>query len=151
MAERCCRKRGVKFSAVFVTVRFWIVICVFGKKAESNFAFSAKARSYTNRCRRKCGVKLCAFGSIQRIQRRSEIMRFKWNGAFSTITQYLRKSSSVLGLNTYLNKIFLILGLGLVYYWMMPKNCEKRTIKSRACVPLKMFFQILHGEQQASP
>jgi hypothetical protein len=76
MAERCRRKRGVKFSAVFVTVRFQIVLSVFGEKAESNFAFSAKARSLTNRCRRKCGVKLCAFGSIQRIQRRSKIMRF---------------------------------------------------------------------------
>jgi hypothetical protein len=70
------RKRGVKFSAVFITVRFRIVLSVFGEKAESNFAFSAKPRSSTIRCRRKCGVKLCAFGSIQRIQRRSEIMRF---------------------------------------------------------------------------
>jgi hypothetical protein len=45
MAERCCRKRGVKSSAVFVTVRFRIVWSVLGEKAESNFAFSAKARS----------------------------------------------------------------------------------------------------------
>jgi hypothetical protein len=77
MAERCCRKRGVKFSAVFATVRFRIVLSVFGENAESNFEFSAKARSQTNRGRRKCGVKLCAFGNIQRIQRRSEIMRFR--------------------------------------------------------------------------
>ncbi len=35
-----------------------------------------------------------------------------------------------------LNKIFKILGLSLVFYWMMPKKCEKRTIKSRAFVPL---------------
>jgi hypothetical protein len=45
MAERCCRERGVKFSVVFVTVRFQIVLSVFGEEAESNFRFSAKARS----------------------------------------------------------------------------------------------------------
>jgi hypothetical protein len=45
MAERCCRKCGVKFSAVFVTVHFWIVLSVFGEKVESNIAFLAKARS----------------------------------------------------------------------------------------------------------
>jgi hypothetical protein len=45
MAERCRRKRGVKFSVVFVTVRFRIVLSVFGEKAESNFTFLAKARS----------------------------------------------------------------------------------------------------------
>jgi hypothetical protein len=74
---------------------------------------------------------MCAFGSIQRIQRRSEIMRFRricgvkrsvfaenaeLNGAFSAITRYSRKSGYVLGFNTYFNKIFEILGLGLVYY-----------------------------------
>ncbi len=42
---RCHQKRGVKFSVVFVTVRFWIVLNVFGAKVESNFAFSAKAWS----------------------------------------------------------------------------------------------------------
>ncbi len=77
MAERCFRKRGGKDSAVFVTVRFQIVLSVFGEKAESNFAFSAKARKETNRCRQKCGVKPSAFGSTQRIQRRSKIMRFR--------------------------------------------------------------------------
>jgi hypothetical protein len=45
MAERCRQKRDVKLSAVFVTVRFWIVLSVFGEKAESNFAFSVKAQS----------------------------------------------------------------------------------------------------------
>ncbi len=155
MTERCRRKCGVKFGAVFVTVRFQIVLSVFGEKAESNFAFSAKARSKTNRCRRKCGVKLCAFGNVQRIQRRSKIMRFRrirgvkrcvfaenaeWNGAFSAKTRYSQKSGYVLGFNTYLNKIFEILGLGLVYYWMMPKKWEKLTIKSRACVPLKVHM-----------
>ncbi len=45
MAERCCRKRGVKFSAVFVTVRFQVNFSVFSGKAKSNFAFSAKAWS----------------------------------------------------------------------------------------------------------
>jgi hypothetical protein len=45
LAERCCRKCGVKFSIVFVTVHFRIVLSVFGKKAESNLTFSAKARS----------------------------------------------------------------------------------------------------------
>jgi hypothetical protein len=103
-------KRGVEFSAVFATVRFWIVLSVFGENAESNFAF---------RCRRKCRVKLCTFGNIQHIQRRSEIMRFRrirgvkrsvfaenaeWNGAFSAITLYSRKSGYELGFNTYLKK-----------------------------------------------
>jgi hypothetical protein len=45
MAERCRRKRGVKFSVVFVTVRFRIALSVVGEKAESNLAFLAKARS----------------------------------------------------------------------------------------------------------
>jgi hypothetical protein len=45
MAKRCRPKRDVKLSGVFITVRFGIVLSVFGKKAESNFAFSAKARS----------------------------------------------------------------------------------------------------------
>jgi hypothetical protein len=45
MAERCRRKRGVEFSAVFLTARFRIVFSVFCKNAEPNFAFSAKARS----------------------------------------------------------------------------------------------------------
>ena len=45
MAERYHQKRDVKLSAVFVTVRFRIVLIVFGEKAESNFAFLAKARS----------------------------------------------------------------------------------------------------------
>ncbi len=72
-----CVVAKVKFSVVFVTVRFRIVLSVFGKKAESNFAFSAKARSETNRCWRKRLVKLCAFGSIQRIQTKGGIMRFR--------------------------------------------------------------------------
>jgi hypothetical protein len=42
MVERCRQKRGVKFSVVFVTVLFRIVLSVFGKKAESNFAVSEK-------------------------------------------------------------------------------------------------------------
>jgi hypothetical protein len=66
-------KRGVKFSVVFVTVRFRIVLSVFSEKGESNFAFSAKARSSW----RKRRVKLCAFGSIKHIQRRSGITRFR--------------------------------------------------------------------------
>jgi hypothetical protein len=45
MAERCRQKRDIKLSAVFVTVRFLIVLSVFGEKAESNFPFSAKAQS----------------------------------------------------------------------------------------------------------
>ncbi len=152
MAEHCCRKRGVKFSAVFVTVRFWVVLSVSGKKADSNFAFSAKARRSTNRCWRKCWVILCAFGNIQRIQRRRKIKHFQqirrvkrsvfaenaeWNGAFLVITRNLRKSGYVLWFKIYLNKFFGIRCPGLVYHWMMPKNCEKRTIKSRACVPLR--------------
>ncbi len=76
------------------------------------------------------------FRRIRRVKRSVFAENAEWNGAFSAITRYLQKSGYVLGFNTYFNKIFLILGLGLVYYWMMPKNCEKRTIKSRACVPL---------------
>jgi hypothetical protein len=45
MAERCHRKRRVKFSAVFVTVHLFIVLSIFGEKMESNIAFLAKARS----------------------------------------------------------------------------------------------------------
>ncbi len=40
----------------------------------------------------------------------------EWNGAFLAITLYSQKSRNVLGFNTYLNNIFEILGLGLVYY-----------------------------------
>ncbi len=76
------------------------------------------------------------FRRIRGVKRSVFAENAEWNGAFSAITRYSRESSYVLGFNTYLNKIFLFLGLGLVYYWMMPKNCEKRTIKSRACVPL---------------
>jgi hypothetical protein len=45
MAERCRRKHGVQFIAVFVTVRFQIVLSIFGEKATSNVAFSVKAQS----------------------------------------------------------------------------------------------------------
>jgi hypothetical protein len=38
------------------------------------------------------------------------------NSAFSAITRYSQKSGYVLGFNTYLNKIFEILGLSIVYY-----------------------------------
>jgi hypothetical protein len=47
MADRCRQKRGVKFSAVFATVRFRIVLSVFGEKAVQ-----------TSRFRQKSGVKL---------------------------------------------------------------------------------------------
>ncbi len=50
MAERCCRKRNIKLSAVFVTLHFRIVYSVFGEKAESNFD------------PRKRGVKLIVVG-----------------------------------------------------------------------------------------
>jgi hypothetical protein len=80
--------------------------------------------------RQICGVKRSVFA-----------VSAEWNGAFSLKTQYSRKSDYVLGFNTYLNKIFEILGLGLVFYWMMPKNWEKQTIKSRACVPLRGAIQ----------
>ncbi len=155
MAEHCRQKHGVKLSVVFVTVRFGLFWAFSAKKQSQNLCFWRKRGVKPNRCWRKCGVKLCAFGNIQRIQRRSEIMRFRrirrvkrsvfaekaeWNGAFSVKTRYSRKSGYVLGFNTYLNKIFEILGLCLIYYWMMPKNCEKRTIKSRACVPLRSLY-----------
>jgi hypothetical protein len=45
IAERCHQKQGVKCSIVFVTVCFLMVLSIFGEKAESNFAFSAKAWS----------------------------------------------------------------------------------------------------------
>ncbi len=57
----------------------------------------------------------------------------EWNGAFSGITWYSRKSGYVLVFNTYLIKIFEILGLGLIFYWMMPKNCEKNHKISCIC------------------
>jgi hypothetical protein len=49
MAERCRQKRGVKFSVVFVTVSFRIVLSVFGEKAESNLTFSAKTGFWTGK------------------------------------------------------------------------------------------------------
>jgi hypothetical protein len=45
ITNRCHQKRVVKFSVVFTIVRFQIILSVFGKRVESNFAFSAKARS----------------------------------------------------------------------------------------------------------
>jgi hypothetical protein len=39
MAERYGQKEGVKFSVVFVTVSFRIILSVFGEKAESNLTF----------------------------------------------------------------------------------------------------------------
>jgi hypothetical protein len=42
ITEHCHRNRRVKFSIVFVIVRCWILLSVFGKKVESNFAFSVK-------------------------------------------------------------------------------------------------------------
>ncbi len=77
------------------------------------------------------------FWQIRRVKRSVFAKNAELNGAFSAIMRYSRKSGYVLGFNTYLNKILEILGLGLVYYWMMPKNCEKRNVKSRACVPLR--------------
>ncbi len=107
MAEHCRPKHGIKFSVIFLTVRFRIVLSIFGEKEESNLMCSVKE---TNRCWWKCGVYLCAFGSIQCIQRRSGIMHFRrirrlkrrrsvfaenteWNGAFLAITRYWRKSN----------------------------------------------------------
>ncbi len=77
------------------------------------------------------------FWRIRGVKRSVFAENAKWNGAFSAKTRYSQKFGYVLVFNTYLIKIFEILGLGLVYYWMMPKNCEKRTIKSHACVPLR--------------
>ncbi len=119
IAERCCRKRGVKFSVVFVTVCFRIVLSVFSKKAESNFAFLVKAQSWTN----------------------TAYLEKRQNYAFSAnmwseTKRYSRKSYFVRELYTYLI-FFFILDLSLVYYRMMPKKWEKLTTKSRACGPLK--------------
>ncbi len=79
------------------------------------------------------------FRRIRGVKRNVFAENVEWNGAFSAITRYSRKSDFVRGFNTLLNKIFEILDLGLVYYWMMPKNCEKRTIKCRACVKSKEY------------
>jgi hypothetical protein len=57
------------------------------------------------RFRRTIGVKRSVFAKNAEL-----------NGAFLAITRYSRKSSYVLGFNTYLNKIFEILGLSLIYY-----------------------------------
>jgi hypothetical protein len=43
MAERCRRKRGVKFSIVFVALFFWIVLSVFSKKPESKLRVFGKS------------------------------------------------------------------------------------------------------------
>jgi hypothetical protein len=42
MAERCCRKREVKLSAVFVTVRFLIISSVFGENQSQTAHFWRK-------------------------------------------------------------------------------------------------------------
>ncbi len=77
------------------------------------------------------------FRRIRGVKRSVFAVNAERNGAFSAKMRYSRKSGYVLVFNTYIIKIFEILGLGLVYYWMVPKNCEKRTIKSHACVPLR--------------
>ncbi len=73
-------------------------------------AYSENKRNYA--FRRIRGVKRSVFG-----------VNAEWNGAFLAIV-YSRKSDYIWGFNTYLNKIFEILDLGLVYYWMMPKNVK---------------------------
>ncbi len=65
----CCQKRGVKLSIVFVTVRFRIVLSIFGEKGESNFAFSAKG-----------GVKLIVVGKNKEL-----------NCALSAVYKYSEK------------------------------------------------------------
>jgi hypothetical protein len=56
------------------------------------------------------------FRQIRGVNRSVFAENAELNGAFSAIMRYLQKYGYVLGFNTYLNKIFLILGLGLVYY-----------------------------------
>ncbi len=62
MAERCRQKRNVQLSAVFVTVRFWIVfrcgvkLIVVGENAELNFALSAVYSVFREE------AELCVFG-----------------------------------------------------------------------------------------
>jgi hypothetical protein len=79
------------------------------------------------------GVKRSVFGEYA-----------EWNGAFSVKTRYSGKSGFVLGFNTYLNKIFEILCLGLVYYWTMPKNCEKTNYKI-SCMCTFRFWKAVNG------
>jgi hypothetical protein len=82
------------------------------------------------------------FRRIRGVKRSVFAKNAEWNVAFWAITRYSQKSGYVLGFNTHLYKIFEILGLSLVCYWIMPKNCEKRTIKSCACVPLSICLWI---------
>jgi hypothetical protein len=119
IAERCRRKREVKLSIVFETARFRIVPCVFNENAERNLVFLARTPNYINHFRRKHRVELCAFSSIQHIQRRSgnvfsantrsETKRFHPQG---------RVKLCIWGENAVFAKIRLFRGiLNLIYYF----------------------------------
>jgi hypothetical protein len=66
--------------------------------------FLKKTRSETNRFHQKCWVKLCVFGE---------------NAVFEKIHLFR-------GIPNVIYNFFLILGLGLVYYKMMPKNLKNK-------------------------
>jgi hypothetical protein len=82
------------------------------------------------------------FRRISGVKRSVFAENAEWNGAFSAITRYLRKSDYVREFYTSFNKIFESLDHGHVFYLMVPKKLEKRTIKSRACVPLRSKISI---------
>jgi hypothetical protein len=124
-------------------------MCIFSENTEWNLESLAKTASYIYCFWQKRRVKLWAFGSIQSIQRRSRVMNFrqicgvKWsvfpksaelNCAFFAKIQYSRKSIYVR--NSKFNLHFFNSGPRIsVVKWC--KKCKKRTIKSRACVPLR--------------
>ncbi len=133
-------------------------------QSEMKLSISPKTWCETGRFRRNPEVKLCIFGSIQCIQwsswfscfwwTRGEAKRFRWksvvkrcdfgdNAVFAKIRLCRRSWNLIL-------TIIEILDLGLVYFWMMPKK-RKRTIKSRACVPLRDWVSNFNFFQWKDP
>jgi hypothetical protein len=118
-AVRCHQKREGEFIVAFITLLLQIVLRVFGKKVTSNFT----RRSVITRFRQIRRVKWCVFCD-NAVCAKIEVCRRILNLIYKKFKFWI----SAFGL--FLNDI---------------KNCEKRTIKSRSCVPLKVqSHQILH-------
>jgi hypothetical protein len=105
------------------------------------------SRHYT-RTQRRSGI-MC-FRRIRGVKRRVFAENMERNGVFSEIMWYSRKFNYVQGFNR-LNKIFEVLGLGLVFYWNDAKKCDKRTIIFCACVPVRtVFFCVRNRRKKVS-
>ncbi len=78
IAERCHRKRKVKFSIVLEMALFQVISCIFSENAGWILGFLAKTPSYNNCYWQKCRVTLSAFNSVKPIQKRSGNTRLQW-------------------------------------------------------------------------